>query len=449
MTALASMARSHSPRNPASSIAAGVSKPCSVVRRCHSIVSGRCRWRSRNAPKSQQHVEAVVGALPRPPGLVSAVAPIADRRAQDLGSLLGRQLARDREELIVREVALGVERGGDDLHLAVGVPVGERDLRPRFGVDPRQRLRRHVVHGLAGLTPVRGPGASAFVHVDAREERRDHLAELDEHQVAVLAHLGERVRGQSHQELLVGLSGRVDPQVRTGRGRQEQSQGVARLGQDRRSIDEVGVAVLLREPFHEEGLQRLVHPPVGGERRVEVRRGTAARSRRRRSRAGSSRATRRRACRRSACIASTAPGMRPDVPTPTPCTAAATPARTPGARPRAAPPNRRRTPRTRARRAVPRAPRPARVSSPVAPHVLRELVQEQSPQRLLRPGVPGEQRALHDLRQVREREHRPVEVREMAFQGATFVRGERLGRVPDRHVGPDGPVGPVGDRPPR
>ena len=50
MRALASMTSSQSARSPASSIAAGASEPCSVVSRCHSIVSGRCRCRSRNAP---------------------------------------------------------------------------------------------------------------------------------------------------------------------------------------------------------------------------------------------------------------------------------------------------------------------------------------------------------------------------------------------------------------
>ena len=50
MRALASITRSQSLRSPASSIWLGVSKPCSVVRRCHSIVSGRWRCRSRNAP---------------------------------------------------------------------------------------------------------------------------------------------------------------------------------------------------------------------------------------------------------------------------------------------------------------------------------------------------------------------------------------------------------------
>ena len=41
----------------------------------------------------------------------------------------------------------------------------------------------------------------------------------------------------------------------------------------------------------------------------------------------------------------------------------------------------------------------------------------------------GEQRALHDLGQVHEREHRPVDVREVRAKDVLFVRGEVL-----RHV---------------
>ena len=57
-------------------------------------------------------------------------------------------------------------------------------------------------------TPVR--------QVDALQERGDHLAELDEHEVRVLAHLGERVRAHPDQHLLVGLPGGEHAEVRTG-----------------------------------------------------------------------------------------------------------------------------------------------------------------------------------------------------------------------------------------
>ena len=107
-------------------------------------------------PVVAAHVEPVVGALPRAARLVPAVRAVAQRRRQDVGSLFGRQLARDRQQLVVGEVALRVQRRGDDLHLAVGVPVGERDLRPRLGFDPRQHLGRDVLDAVARLAPVRG-----------------------------------------------------------------------------------------------------------------------------------------------------------------------------------------------------------------------------------------------------------------------------------------------------
>ena len=46
-------------------------------------------------------------------------------------------------------------------------------------------------------------------------------------------------------------------------------------------------------------------------------------------------------------------------------------------------------------------------------HVLEELVEEQAPQRLGRTAVAGEERALHHLGQIDQREDRAVEVREV------------------------------------
>ena len=65
-------------------------------------------------------------------------------------------------------------------------------------------------------------------------------------------------------------------------GGQQHAQRVARLGQHRLAVDEVGVALLLREPFLEVGLHRLVHAAVRG----------------RTPRRGTRRSDRRAACRR-------------------------------------------------------------------------------------------------------------------------------------------------------
>ena len=63
----------------------------------------------------------------------------------------------------------------------------------------------------------------------------------------------------------------------------------------------------------------------------------------------------------------------------------------------------------------------------VRPDLVRELVEEQPPQRLARPGIAGEQRPLHRFRQVRQREDVAVEIGEVGRQPGALVRGERLG----------------------
>jgi hypothetical protein len=58
-----------------------------------------------------------------------------------------------------------------------------------------------------------------------------------------------------------------------------------------------------------------------------------------------------------------------------------------------------------------------------------ELVQVQPPQRALVAGVAREQCALDRLRQVDEREDRPVEVREMRGEEGSLLVGEGLDRI--------------------
>mgnify|MGYP003333426396 CR=1 FL=1 len=60
---------------------------------------------------------------------------------------------------------------------------------------------------------------------------------------------------------------------------------------------------------------------------------------------------------------------------------------------------------------------------------LGELIEEQPPERLRRARVPREERALHDLGEVDEREDRPVDAREVRTQRGGLVVGELL-----RHV---------------
>ncbi len=60
---------------------------------------------------------------------------------------------------------------------------------------------------------------------------------------------------------------------------------------------------------------------------------------------------------------------------------------------------------------------------------LRELLQEQPPQRPGIARIAREQRALHGLRQVDEREHRPVQVGHVRRQASPLGSGQIVGRV--------------------
>ena len=73
------------------------------------------------------------------------------------------------------------------------------------------------------------PLAAALGDVDALQERRDHLAQLDEHHVRVVARLGQRVRAHAEQQLLVGLAGAVHADVGQRRRGQEAAQRVEDL----------------------------------------------------------------------------------------------------------------------------------------------------------------------------------------------------------------------------
>ena len=120
------------------------------------------------------------------------------------------------------------------------------------------------------------------------------------------------------------------------------------------------------------------------------------------------------------------------------------PARTRGARRRAVRPSRRRTRRTRGRTAArPLALTPS-CPGTAPPEVLGELVQEQPPDRLRGSRVPREERALHYLGQVRQREHRSLEVGEVRREARALLVGELLWTNQRLTVGPVAPVGPVG-----
>ena len=82
-----------------------------------------------------EDVEPIARPLERAARLVAAVRAVADIGAEHGRAIVGRHRAGDAEQLIVGQVRRGVQRRGDDLELAVGIELGERDLVARFGVD--------------------------------------------------------------------------------------------------------------------------------------------------------------------------------------------------------------------------------------------------------------------------------------------------------------------------
>ena len=78
---------------------------------------------------------------------------------------------------------------------------------------------------------------------------------------------------------------------------------------------------------------------------------------------------------------------------------------------------------------------------PTDVEIADELVDEQSAEALGASAVPGEERALDDLGQIHQCEHRSIEVREVATEDVRFLWGELLRDVGHnlRSYGPSHP----------
>ena len=188
-----------------------------------------------------EHVEAIGGALEGAPRLVAPVLPPADVGLQHPAPLLRAELARHRQELVVRQAGGRVEGGRDHLHLAVRIPVGERDLGPGLGLDALQHAGRDRRGGLGVLGEIARPDAAPLRPLEALQEGGDDLAQLDEHEIGVVADFPQRVRAHAEQERFVALAGAEDAHVRPGGGGQEPAQAVERLGPDRHAVGRVAV----------------------------------------------------------------------------------------------------------------------------------------------------------------------------------------------------------------
>ena len=84
---------------------------------------------------------------------------------------------------------------------------------PGLGLDALQEPGRHLRGGPGGPREVPGPHPAPLGTLDALQERGDHLPQLDEHEVGIVADLLQRVRAHPEQEGLVPLAGAEDADV--------------------------------------------------------------------------------------------------------------------------------------------------------------------------------------------------------------------------------------------
>ena len=181
----------------------------------------------------------------------------------------------------------GVERRGDDLDLAVGIEVGERDLVARLGgrspstngsrgrVERRAACRRNTrSSGRRGPADRRARGTPG-----SPGAAREHL-------LRAVADLVERVREHAQQQRFERLAGAEQADVGRRRRRQQAAQRVERLGADHRSVDGVGILRRLRVLRAEVRFHRRDPARVGLEREVERARRTRRAAASRRASAG-------------------------------------------------------------------------------------------------------------------------------------------------------------------
>src|SRR4051794_19276742 len=377
-------------------------------------------------------LEAVAQRLEAAPGAVAAVRARADEVGEQRGALVGAERAEAYARVLLAHARrLEQERSEQRVLVAVDVEQAHgRAGRPVVGlrvpVEPEPRDPA-LGRALARLE-VGDPLAAPVRPIDARDEARDHRLDRVEHHAPVRARLGQRVREQVQDELLVRLARRVDAHVRERRGGQQAAQEVERLGLDGAPVRGARLAVRRRElrvgprgdPRQAVGVdgEEFVH-------RARVRRperGVAVVAVAAVAAAGH---------RRVVCDvargllevggkAGALEDLRQYV-------------RDPLARDVHAAELRDRVVAVaeedglvelRGALTLAGVPRPVHLGQRVG-----ELVEEQAPQRAGVARVAGEQRTLDGLGQVDEREHRPVEVRHVRREAGALGGGEGLDRI--------------------
>ena len=105
------------------------------------------------------------------------------------------------------------------------------------------------------------PSAAAIRLIETRQERRNDLAQLDQHFVGAGTHLEQRMGAHAQQQRLERLAAAEQSDVRLRRGRQETAKGVERLRPDGGAVHAFGVVGAARVARREV----LLHPrnPLG------------------------------------------------------------------------------------------------------------------------------------------------------------------------------------------
>ena len=329
------------------------------------------------------------------------------------------------------QVRVGVADGRQQLVLGLRVEVDQRDRRRLLGRLLGEQRVDQLGGALARRRQVVRPPQAALGHVDSAQEARDDLAQLMEHQLAVLACFGQRVGLQPQEQRLEALPAAVDADVGQRPSRKDPPGGVEGFGTCGLPEHEIAVGRVLLDRGSDVIGDRAQHVAVRIEHAVHVADVPRAQP------AGEHRRV------AVVAIAPAEAGVVGDVA---------------GALLEVA---HQATPLEHLRQHV-RGLLAGDVHAGQLGHgivavldehllvqvfgpleadrgvdrvitrdveIADELVEEEPPEALGAAAVPGEQRALHDLGKVDQREDRPVQVREVPPEHVPFFRCELLGDV--------------------
>ena len=374
-------------------------------------------------------LEAVPHGLEAAPRPVAPVGAFADEVAEQLGPLVGVQ-PRHRVARSVLGDRARFEQQRRQQVVLVAVHLGQRDRRAVVGVGAALAQAESLSPALAGSRAglqVADPLAAAVGPLDAGHEARHHRLDLVEDHLPVAASLRQRVGEQVQDQLLVGLAAREDPHVRQRARRQQPAQQVERLCLDRALVGRRGLVGRARKLLGRPGddprqrlrvdREQLVHRlrVAQAELGVVVVAVAARRVGHRRVIGDVA---------RGLLQVGAQPGpledLREDVGDPFAGDVRAAELRD---RVVAVPEE---DPLVQLCRALALA---GVAAGARRRHVAGELVEEQPPQRALIARVAREQRALDGLGHVHQREHWPVQVREVGCQPLSLGRCEALNRI--------------------